>query len=67
MPLELDAEGEGDNITGNADGQGTQQVPPGQNNSSRQQSDDVVQTGDDPLRIPPDLRDVVQGYFSPEE
>jgi hypothetical protein len=67
VPLELDAEGQGDNITGNADGQGTRQVPPSDTNSSRQQSDDVVQTGDDPLRIPADLRDVVQGYFSPEE
>jgi hypothetical protein len=24
-----------------------------------------VQTGEDPLRIPADLRDVVQEYFSP--
>lgn len=68
VPLELDAAGEGDTITGNAESlpTGRSAGPAGQN-SSRQQSDDVVQTGDDPLRIPADLRDVVQGYFSPEE
>jgi hypothetical protein len=68
VPLELEGgEGEGENVTGNAEqGQGTGVVPPASNNE-RQQSRDVVETGEDPLRIPSDLRDVVQGYFSPED
>jgi hypothetical protein len=68
VPLELEGEGEGENVTGNAEGQqSTRRVPPSETNSGREQSGDVVTTGEDPLRIPAELRDVVQGYFSPED
>jgi hypothetical protein len=68
VPLELESEGEGDTPTeGNPEGPVS-----GRSNGSFQPGQSVpdsstVQTGEDPLRIPPDLRDVVQEYFSPEE
>lgn len=67
VPIELGGEGEGENITGNADSTGTRVMPQGREQGQPRQSPDVVQTGDDPLSIPADLRDVVQGYFSPED
>ncbi len=38
--------------------------------AAREEQDRLVegsQAGDDPLRIPAEDRDVVQGYFSPQE
>lgn len=67
VPLELESDGAGDTPTG-GEPQGT---PSGGNGSggggfSRgNPSGERVEIGDDPLRIPADLRDVVQDYFSP--
>jgi hypothetical protein len=67
VPLELEAEGEGDTPTqGDAEGDpspGGNSAPGGF--SSGPPSSERVVVGDDPLRIPADLRDVVQDYFSP--
>jgi hypothetical protein len=68
VPLELESEGEGDTPTeSNSDepvsGGSVGSFQPGPS----EPDDRTVQTGEDPLRIPPDLRDVVQEYFSPEE
>lgn len=67
VPLELDAQGDGntptqgqanDSAGGTGDsGNFSQGSPP--------PGTDPVQAADDPLRIPADLRDVVQDYFSP--
>jgi hypothetical protein len=68
VPLELESEGEGNTPTeGEPDGptsagggtSGSGGFSPGT------QSGERVEIGDDPLRIPADLRDVVQDYFSP--
>lgn len=68
VPLELESEGEGDTpAEGQPDGpasagggsSGSGDFSPGS------QSGERVEIGDDPLRIPADLRDVVQDYFSP--
>jgi hypothetical protein len=68
VPLELESEGEGDTpAEGEPDGpanagggtSGSGDFSPGS------QSGERVEIGDDPLRIPADLRDVVQDYFSP--
>lgn len=68
VPLQLASEGAGKNST---EGDGTHPTgttgagtEPGFESGTAPNSD-RVQAGDDPLRIPPDLRDVVQGYFSP--
>lgn len=68
VPLELESEGEGDTPTqGDADGPGgsSDNTAPGGGFSSGAPSSERVEVGDDPLRIPADLRDVVQDYFSP--
>lgn len=69
VPLELEAEGEGDTpAQGDPDGPGgpgSGAAPPGGGFSSGAPSSERVAVGDDPLRIPADLRDVVQDYFSP--
>lgn len=67
VPLELTTEGDGSLPT-----QASADVPvqSGEMGGTPVQGDpqlstDPVQAGDDPLRIPADLRDVVQDYFSP--
>lgn len=67
VPLELEAEGSGDTPT-----QGSSDTPTSSGGtggsggfSSGAPSSERVEIGDDPLRIPADLRDVVQDYFSP--
>lgn len=67
VPLELESEGDGTTPTqGQAD-----DAAEGSSNSGNFSQDgpspstDPVQAADDPLRIPADLRDVVQNYFSP--
>lgn len=69
VPLELESTGEGD-ILANGDAQdgattgaGVGGFEPG----SGSPNSDRVQAGEDPLRIPADLRDVVQEYFSQAE
>lgn len=66
VPLELESEGEGNRPTGN-EPQGDPRAgnAPGRFERGSNPSGNRVQTGDDPLRIPADLRDVVQEYFSP--
>jgi len=68
VPLELESDGPGNTPTqGNPDGP----TAPGGGSaggggfSSGSPSAAPVEIGDDPLRIPADLRDVVQDYFSP--
>ncbi len=67
VPLELETEGDGSLPTqAGADAP----VESGETGGTLVQGDpqlstDPVQAGDDPLRIPVDLRDVVQDYFSP--
>jgi hypothetical protein len=68
VPLELES---GDQANTPAEGS-EQQMPEVEAGSGRFErsgesaTDDTrIQTGDDPLRIPADLRDVVQEYFSP--
>jgi hypothetical protein len=67
VPLELENDGEGDTPTNNeADSTADNETGAGGFRQGDQLSDDTqVDVGDDPLRIPVDLRDVVQGYFSP--
>lgn len=68
VPLELESEGEGDIPTeGNPEGPVSAGSVGSFEQSQGQVDSRTVQTGEDPLRIPPDLRDVVQEYFSPEE
>jgi hypothetical protein len=69
VPLELESEGEGDTPTDNeADTPPEEESNAGSFARSDQLSDDTqVQVGEDPLRIPADLRDVVQEYFSQAE
>ncbi len=67
VPLELDAQGDG---TTPAQGQADGAAVGGGNGGDFSQGGaspgtDPVQAADDPLRIPADLRDVVQDYFSP--
>lgn len=69
VPLELESEGEGDLPTG-GEPTGDETAPsggtsPGGGFARGSQSGERVEVGDDPLRIPADLRDVVQDYFSP--
>ncbi len=67
VPLELENEGEPNvNAPGNADeaassSGGTRSFEQGDSAPDR----DRVEAGEDPLRIPADLRDVVQEYFTP--
>ncbi len=68
VPLDLEAEGDGSTpAQGRQDGQ----AAPSSNQSGFTQGggrdSGTVQTGDDPLRIPIEDRDVVQDYFSPPE
>ena len=73
VPLELKGDGSGNTPTsGEAHGQPTAESGTsagggggGGGFSSDSQSGERVQMSDDPLRIPADLRDVVQDYFSP--
>jgi hypothetical protein len=68
VPLELEAQGEGDTpAQGRPDGPGGPggNTAPGGGFTSGAQSSERVEAADDPLRIPADLRDVVQDYFSP--
>lgn len=66
VPLELESDGAGTATDGETD-----QPPASVGNFSRSAPDaapgdgSTVQIGDDPLYIPPDLRDVVQEYFQP--
>ncbi|NJP05522.1 MAG: hypothetical protein HC837_07830 [Chloroflexaceae bacterium] len=65
VPLELESDGDGSTSESEAD------QPPDGSGSGRFErgsgtpSNNSVQTGEDPLRVPPELRDVVQEYFSP--
>lgn len=68
VPLDLEAQGDGSTpAQGRQDGQ----AAPSSNQSGFTQGggrdSGTVQTGDDPLRIPIEDRDVVQDYFSPPE
>ncbi len=68
VPLELESDGPGTLPTGGEPGDQT--APGGGTGASGgfargSQSGERVEVGDDPLRIPADLRDVVQDYFSP--
>jgi hypothetical protein len=67
VPLELESEGEGDTpAEGEPDGPASAGGSSGSGDfSPGSQSGERVEIGDDPLRIPADLRDVVQDYFSP--
>ncbi|NJL03666.1 MAG: hypothetical protein HC911_01855 [Chloroflexaceae bacterium] len=65
VPLELESSGTGSAAEGDPD-----QIAGGVGNFSRSTAggnadSSVVQIGDDPLYIPPELRDVVQKYFAP--
>lgn len=67
VPLELNAKGNG---TAPTQGQANSSAGGTSNGGTFSQggsnpSTDPVQAADDPLRIPTDLRDVVQDYFSP--
>jgi hypothetical protein len=67
VPLELESQSggdvptEGDPETRGSGGGGSFQT------GEQPVSDELVQVDEDPLRIPADLRDVVQEYFSPAE
>lgn len=68
VPLELDSNGPGDTPTGGDPSQLPAEGGSGSGGggfSRGSQSSERVDVGDDPLRIPADLRDVVQDYFSP--
>lgn len=66
VPLELESDGPGDTPTeGNAEGGNAASTNSGFVQGESRPSDGRVQTGEDPLRIPLDLRDVVQDYFTP--
>ncbi|HMQ30334.1 MAG TPA: hypothetical protein PKD53_06370 [Chloroflexaceae bacterium] len=68
VPLELESDGPGNTPTGGEPGgQAAQGGGSGAGGgfSRGSQSGERVEVGDDPLRIPADLRDVVQDYFSP--
>jgi hypothetical protein len=66
VPMELESDGPGNSPTeGEAEGNGEASGNSGFVQGSSNPNNGRVQTGDnDPLRIPPDLRDVVQDYFS---
>lgn len=66
IPLELESEGEANTPTGGEPQGAASGTSDGGDFSqgSRQPGGDRVDVGDDPLRIPADLRDVVQDYFS---
>lgn len=67
VPLELESDGPGNTpAEGDPDGPTSPGGGAGGSGfSSSNPSDAPVEIGDDPLRIPADLRDVVQDYFSP--
>ncbi|GAB4441654.1 MAG: hypothetical protein OHK0015_39210 [Chloroflexi bacterium OHK40] len=68
VPLELESNGQGNTPTGGEpEGQASSSgaSAPGGGFTSGSPSGERVTVGDDPLRIPADLRDVVQDYFSP--
>ncbi|WP_129631895.1 hypothetical protein [Candidatus Oscillochloris fontis] len=67
VPLELATEGDGSTpAQANAESEAESVGNGGSlSQGDPQLSSDPVQSGDDPLRIPADLRDVVQDYFSP--
>lgn len=69
VPLELESEGDGRSP---ADGDAAEERAAGTGSGSFEVGEGTpdstkVQTGEDPLRIPADLRDVVQEYFSPAD
>ncbi len=68
VPLDLESEGPG---TTPASASGNSFAPGGATGSFLPPTGSLdtneVQTGDDPLRVPLDLRDVVQDYFSPTQ
>lgn len=70
VPLELESEGEGRTPT-DGDPQGLPATSTGGTGRFEQgprvTDSTKIQTGADPLRIPVDLRDVVQEYFSPPQ
>lgn len=67
VPLELEGEGEGSTPTSGASDRPAEGVGAGGGFERGQGSlnEEAVAADDDPLRIPADLRDVVQDYFSP--
>lgn len=73
VPLELEGEtgDEGNTTASEQDGPPEQVEPVGGGSGFEQDAatlnDEEIQAGADPLRIPPDLRHVVQTYFSPAE
>jgi hypothetical protein len=66
VPLELESQG-GGNLP--SEGEPETSAPGGSSFEAGESTvtDETVQVGDDPLRIPAELRDVVQEYFSPTE
>jgi hypothetical protein len=64
QPLELKAEGTGQNADPTRQQPGSSISVPGRTAGGGTNSPHGV-TGADPLRIPVDERDVVQGYFTP--
>jgi hypothetical protein len=66
VPLELESQG-GGNLP--SKGEPETSAPGGSSFEAGESTvtDETVQVGDDPLRIPAELRDVVQEYFSPTE
>jgi hypothetical protein len=67
VPLELEGSEEGDVDTNTAaDGETDTQGGTFEQSGGGMQ-DGTIQAGADPLVIPPDLRHVVQNYFSPQE
>jgi hypothetical protein len=68
VPIELESDGQGDLPTGGAAADGPADAGgagAGGGFARGSQSGERIEIGDDPLRIPVDLRDVVQDYFSP--
>ncbi|NTV65855.1 MAG: hypothetical protein HGA65_20290, partial [Oscillochloris sp.] len=65
VPLGLEAQGDGSSSSDGAVDAGATQTSGGFTQGGSTPSTDPVQVADDPLRIPADLRDVVQDYFSP--
>jgi hypothetical protein len=67
VPLELESQGDGGGGSGDDESQTTATGGGGFVDQADTPDDTTVRIGDDPLRIPADLRDVVQEYFSPTE
>lgn len=67
VPLQLDGKGDGNTPSSGDSAQrtGGQSSGGGFTQGQANPGSDRVDVGDDPLRIPADMRDVVQDYFSP--